>query len=34
MKIVRQAAFILFMIFGIPAIILLPFALSGFAGRH
>jgi hypothetical protein len=32
-KLLRHAAFILFMIFGIPALIALPFLLSGFIGR-
>ena len=34
MKSLRQAAFVLFMIFGIPALIILPFLLSGFIGRE
>ena len=33
MKTLRRAAFLLFMIFGIPALIMLPFLLSGFIGR-
>jgi len=32
MKTLRQAALVLFMIFGIPALIVLPFLLSGFVG--
>ena len=32
-KLLRRAAFLLFMVFGIPALIMLPFVLSGFAGR-
>jgi hypothetical protein len=32
-KLLRQAAFLLFMVFGIPALIMLPFVLSGFVGR-
>ena len=34
MKAFRQAAFVLFMIFGIPALIILPFLLSGNIGRQ
>ena len=33
MKLLRQGAFVLFMIFGIPALIMLPFLLFGFIGR-
>lgn len=33
MKSFRHALFLLFMIFGIPALIMLPFLLSGFIGR-
>jgi hypothetical protein len=33
MKLIRQSAFVLFMIFGIPALIILPFILSGFVGQ-
>jgi hypothetical protein len=32
-KSLRHAAFVLFMIFGIPALIALPFLLAGFIGR-
>ncbi len=32
MKLLRHTAFALFMIFGIPALIMLPFLLSGFIG--
>jgi hypothetical protein len=32
-KSLRQAAFLLFMVFGIPALIVLPFLLAGFIGR-
>ena len=28
-----RAAFLLFMVFGIPALIMLPFLLAGFIGR-
>ena len=34
MKLLRQTAFLLFMIFGIPALIMLPFLLAGFIGRR
>ena len=33
-KSLRTAAFVAFMIFGIPALIVLPFLLSGFVGRR
>lgn len=33
MKALRDAAFVLFMIFGIPALIALPFLVFGFIGR-
>jgi hypothetical protein len=33
MKSLRHAAFALFTIFGIPALIMLPFLLFGFIGR-
>ena len=33
MKLLRRAAFLLFVVFGIPALIMLPFLLSGFIGR-
>ena len=29
----RDAAFVLFMVFAIPALIMLPFLLAGFIGR-
>ncbi len=32
MKTLRDAAFVAFMIFGIPALIALPFLLAGFIG--
>jgi urea transporter len=32
MKFIRQMLFVLFTIFGIPALIMLPFLLSGFIG--
>ena len=33
MKSLRQTAFVLFMIFGIPALIILRFLLSGYLGQ-
>ena len=33
MKSLRDAAFVLFTVLGIPALIALPFLLSGFLGR-
>ena len=32
--VVLPLAFLLFMVFGIPALIMLPFLLSGFIGRR
>jgi hypothetical protein len=32
MTFLRRTAFLVFMIFGIPALIMLPFVLSGFIG--
>ena len=33
-KLARDLAFLAFMVFGIPALIMLPFLLSGFIGRR
>ncbi len=33
MKFVLRALFLLFMVFGVPALIALPFLLTGFIGR-
>ena len=33
MKAVRVTLFVLFMVFGVPALIALPFLLSGFIGK-
>lgn len=33
-KLARDIAFTAFMIFGIPALIMLPFLLAGFVGRR